>query len=148
VQLDHVACAGGLMQAVDVLRDDTAEVATGLEGRHRSVAVVRQRPGDRAPAEVAARPVPLPAGLARDEVAVCHRRVRPEAAGLAAVVRDPRLGGDARTGEYDDIAGGNHVRQRCDVRRTRLERQHVRAGNPLQCRTRTHLSRVTRVLDG
>ena len=46
VQLDHVAGAGGLVQAVDVLGDDAVEVAAGLESRDSSVSVVRVGSGD------------------------------------------------------------------------------------------------------
>ena len=108
VQVDHRAAACGPMQPVDVLRDRPDERADAFEIGQGVVAGVGPGPSHPRPADVAARPVPLPRLGGAQELAVLHRR---DATGAvrAAVVRDAGVGGDAGAGEGDERAAREDV---------------------------------------
>jgi len=74
VQLGHLAGACRLVQAVHVLGDDPGQQPAATEFRDGTMTMVRHRPGDVPPAEVAAGPVPAPSGGAPGEGLVGHRR--------------------------------------------------------------------------
>ncbi len=98
VQIHDVAAAGLGMEQVDVLGDHTGNHAGVFERGQRAVARIGQRGVHMAPAEVVARPVPLPKHRVGGELADCHRvarrRVRP------AVVGNPGVGGHPRAGQH------------------------------------------------
>ena len=110
MQLDDVLRAGRLVQPVDVLGDDSVQQAAPLQLGHGVVALVRGGPGDVPPAQVAARPVPLPGRGGAGERLVCHRLGPPGQPGRPAVVRDAGLGGQARPAQHDDPARPDQVR--------------------------------------
>ena len=87
--------AGSSMQSVDVLGDHS-----GQSGRFQvgecTVAGIRFRVTDSAPTKIGARPVTLLCVEGADELAVLHGRGADR--GRSAIVRDPRVGRDARTG--------------------------------------------------
>jgi len=74
VQFGHLGRSCRLVQAVHVLGDDPRQQPATAEFRDGTMTVVRHRPGDVPPAEVAAGPVPAPGGGAPGEGLVCHRR--------------------------------------------------------------------------
>ena len=96
MQVDDPARAGGLVQAVDVLRHQQPDSADVLGLRQGAVRVVRLGLAEAAPADQAARPV------ARPHQRVAHERLeldRPLPLPLTvetAVVGDPRLRAAAR----------------------------------------------------
>src|SRR5688572_21033943 len=108
------------MQAIDVLRDDTAHDTGVLERRERAMSCIRLRCGQARPAEQRARPVAAPIVFLVDELAVLQRRAWPRWRVDAAVVGNARLRGTARTGERDDPAAARHVHQCTDVHDGRL----------------------------
>lgn len=109
VQVDDVSAARLGMQQVDVLGDHAGDHRCILERGQRPVAGVGQRVVHVPPADVVARPVPLPerriAGELADRHRIAGRRLGP------AVVRNARVGGDARTGQHRDPPTGQHRHQ-------------------------------------
>src|SRR5690606_28143831 len=92
VQLDHLAAAGGVVESIDVLGDQTRDHAGLLEGRERAMSQVgpgrtKARPADHRP-----RPVAGPRGGVVDVGGEADRVAGASAGALAAIVGDPRLG--------------------------------------------------------
>lgn len=67
VQFNDVAAARALVQAVDVLRDETLDPSRVAEPRQRHVRPVRPRAADDGPADHAARPIAPPRGIGAEE---------------------------------------------------------------------------------
>ena len=87
-----------------------AEQAAALHLGHGLVAVVGSGPGDVPPAQVAARPVPLPGRGGAGERLVGHGLGPPGQAGRAAVVGDAGFGGQPRPAQHDDPAAPEQTR--------------------------------------
>ena len=106
VQVDHRAAAGLGVQQVDVLGDHAGHHACVLQFGQRAVTGVGQRAIHVPPADVIARPVPLPKRLVGGELAdghrVARRRVRP------AVIGDARVRGHPRAGEHRNTPPVQH----------------------------------------
>jgi hypothetical protein len=100
VQLDDVAAARCLVQAVDVLRDHARDRTGVLERGEGAVAVVGARGGEPWPAHQRARPVALAHLGLLDELAVLHRRARLRR--RPAVVGDAGLRRATGAGQRDD----------------------------------------------
>src|ERR1700678_1499030 len=93
VQFRHGAGARGLVQPVDVLGDDSGDQAALLQLRDGDVSLVGGGVGDGAPAEMTARPVPLPRFLAAGESLVGHRLPAPLLSARSPVIRYAGFGG-------------------------------------------------------
>lgn len=114
VEFGDLGRARGLVQAVHVLGDDPGQQATPAEFGDGAVAVVRQRPGDAPPAQVAARPVPAPGGGAPGKGLVGHRRGAQGLAGRPAVVRDAGLGRQPGSAQHEHAAARDDVGERAE----------------------------------
>ena len=101
MDLDDLARARPLVEAVDVLRHDGADPAVLVELGEGTVAFVRLGPGERLEPEGVE--LPDPCRIPAERVDVRHlERVVPRPDPLRrAEVRDPRLGADAGAGEDD-----------------------------------------------
>ena len=109
------ARAAGLVQAVDVLRDDAADEIGVLQRGDRRVARVRRGPRDRAPAEIAARPVaPAAVGVAGERLKR-HRLAGTAGAGLPAIVRDPGFGRQSGAAQHHDSPAGDQLGEAIDL---------------------------------
>jgi hypothetical protein len=120
VKLERVFAPGGVVQPVDVLRDEAPDLAVPLRVRQRVVRRVGNRAlGEGAPPGERARPVALLVLLGAHELLVRHRlessRVR--AVG-GAVVGDVRLRGRARAGDDQQTVGArDELGERVHLRR-------------------------------
>ena len=106
VQLDDFLGrhAGGLVQPVDILRDDGAGLAAPHQRIDRAVAAIGLRAAEVILHREAAPPGLAPRLLGRQElVEIDRRHLRPDAAG-AAEIGDAGLGADAGAGEHDRAA--------------------------------------------
>jgi hypothetical protein len=74
MQLDDLTCAGGLMQPVDILRDDPAQHTGPLKRGDREMPRVGSRGGDPPPADMRAGPVPLPRARRPAKLGDRHRQ--------------------------------------------------------------------------
>ncbi len=93
---------GQVMQPVDVLRDETVELAPPFELDERTVRGVRFGVPERLEAFQLLVPVLGPRGLGRHEVLVVHGIARLPDSLRAAEVRDPGARGDAGAGEHQE----------------------------------------------
>ncbi|MNS92891.1 hypothetical protein D3C72_1270390 [compost metagenome] len=113
VQLDHVAAAGTLVQAVDILRDQRREPAVRAKARQRMVRGIGPRLPRHRPAQHAARPVALaPRVRAKEGLQRDRRRALPLSARIA-VAGDAGVGADAGAGQHEQARMALHeVEQR------------------------------------
>ena len=95
VQGDQSLGASSSMQSVDVLGDHSGKSGRLQVGEY-TVAGIRFRVTDSAPTKIGARPVTLLCVEGADKLAVLHGRSADR--GRSAIVRDSRVGRDARTG--------------------------------------------------
>ena len=103
VERDHVLGPRGLVEPVDVLRDDRGDLSPPLEVRERRVARVRRRGAERVVAHERAGPVALPLRVDAHELVVGHGRVALAVRALGApVVGDAAVRGEARARQRDD----------------------------------------------
>ena len=100
MQLHDVSRAGGMMQPVDVLRDDPVQHARLLKRGHRPVPGVGPRGDDSPPADVSAGPVALTSLRRSAELSDRHRQPSAERAARTAIVRDARLSRQARARQH------------------------------------------------
>ena len=101
VQVDHVRAAGGLVQPIDVLRDQLHYAILLLQMCQGAMRVVGQRGAQAAPADQAARPVALLRARLAHEV-LKHDRSGPFPAAVGvAVVRDSGFSAAAGTGQNE-----------------------------------------------
>ncbi len=133
VQLDHAGAAGGLMQAVDILRDQCLDMPGLLQPGERAMRVVGQGARHDRPAHHAARPIALPARVRFEKLAVLDRRARTPVAIGVAVAGDARVGADAGAGQHQQPRVAAHeVDQRLGIamwRTVGCERGGNRGGN-------------------
>ena len=99
MELDQALGPGGGVQPVDVLRDDARHDTQAFQPRERLVRRIRPSRAHPPPPCMRPGPVPLPCRRRADELRVGHRG--PDGLARTAVVRDPGIGGDARTGEHE-----------------------------------------------
>ncbi len=157
VEFDDAAASGGVVEAVDVLRDHARRHARRFEFGEGAVAAVRTCVPDARPPERRPRPVALPRGhalVARrhegvvlDRIARAVPRLRPAVVGDAAVGGEPRAreDGDAPSGEHGDegvegrvgIGGGRRVRQAWRRERKRAAPVRLAAMRGARCHTVT-----------
>lgn len=104
VQVDHVLRAGPLVQPIDILSDHPGHDPGRLHAGQRIVALVRFGRMHLMPAQVVARPVVAAKVGAGDELGVGDRVTRLGVG--AAVVREPRVGGEPGAGQRGDPASG------------------------------------------
>src|SRR4051794_21775459 len=101
MKVDDVAGSCGLVQAVDVLRDDPHDQPQVLELRNRMVATVGLGVPEVPPTQMAPRPITASGqGIAYERLIV-QRRASTSRTGGSAVVRYPRLCRDPCTTEDD-----------------------------------------------
>src|ERR1700733_6672481 len=129
VQLGHGTAAGRLVQPVHVLGDDPAQQPVPLELGHRQVPGVRRRPGDVPPAQMAARPVPLPRRRAPGERLVGHRLPAPRQPAGPPVVRNAGLRRQPRAAQDNHVAAAEKLNHHPERPRLapRLSRLRFRA---------------------
>jgi hypothetical protein len=109
VQLRHRARARRLVQPVHVLRDDPAHQPVPLERGDRAMPGIRCGPGDVPPAEVAARPVPLPRRRGPGELLVRHRLPAPRPPARSPVIRYAGLRRQPRAAQNGDVAATKNL---------------------------------------
>ncbi|MCY1217738.1 hypothetical protein D9M72_296630 [compost metagenome] len=116
VQLDHVAAAGTLVQAVDILRDQRAQAALLAQPGQRMVRAVGPRLPCNRPAQHAARPVALAPGVRAEEGLQRDRlRTLPLAVRIA-VAGDAGIRADAGAGQHEQARMAAHeVEQRVQL---------------------------------
>jgi len=102
VQVDDPARTGGLVQAVDVLRDEQPDQAAALSLGEGAVRVVGLGPPEAAPADQTACPVAGPHHGVTHEGLVLDRSLSLPLTVKPAVVRNPGLGAAAGAGEHED----------------------------------------------
>jgi hypothetical protein len=146
VQVDHVAVAGLGVQKVNVLGNDAGYHAVALQRGHRPVPGVGQGLVHVPPADVIARPIPLPEHRVRGELANRHRIARRRIG--TAIVRDAGVGGKsgarqhrhAAAGQQSDQLGGfrTHGRHLSESTDTQAPRRAVQDRRSTPCHgTRT-----------
>jgi hypothetical protein len=100
VQVDDVDTAGGLVQAIDVLRHQAFDPLLLLQASQCVMRVIRPRCSQAPPAHHAARPVAPTKLYVADKCLMHHRGSTLPDAISVAVVRNTRLGAAARAGQY------------------------------------------------
>ena len=99
VQRNDVVGAGLGVQPVNVLRDDAADQARAFQLDEREMRAVGLRLAHVAHAHECAGPVAVHLSRRMRELLERHRAALGQAAVFAAVIRNPRIGGDARAGD-------------------------------------------------
>src|ERR1700687_1910562 len=101
MQVDRLGAAGGLVQAIDVLRHQSLDTVLLLQARQGTMRIVGPRTAQPPPADQAARPV-APAGRRVAHKCLEHywRGAFPPAVSVA-VVRDAGFGAAAGAGENE-----------------------------------------------
>src|SRR5688500_876155 len=109
MQFDDAPAACGMVQSVDVLRDDAMHCAAPLELGERDVAAVRLRARNARPARRAARPVAPAGSFAPYEFLILNRSSHALRGCWAAVVRYAGLRAAAGAGENGDLPAAEQL---------------------------------------
>ena len=106
MQVDHISGTGRLVQAIDILRDDTRDDTPTFELRQRRVGGVRSSLAKACPPDMTTGPVTLSSLRIFEELLVRHGRVTTgEGTVRTSVVRNARSGRASRSGErYNSLA--------------------------------------------
>src|SRR4051812_37030306 len=110
------------MQSVDVLRDHAGQEPALLELGEASVTGVGPRARKAIPADERACPVAAPHGGVSQKIAVLDGAPGSRSCAGTPVVRDAALGADACSGERDESAASEDLRELPDARVGRLGR--------------------------
>src|ERR1019366_6426491 len=103
MQIDDLAAARALMQAIDILRNHAFDAPRVLEAREGVVRFARQHSAELTPTDCPPRPITLPCCEAADELLIGHGRLSLPGALAVTVVRNARLGAAPRTGQYHQV---------------------------------------------
>jgi len=104
VQFDDIAAAGLLVQAIDVLGHDHAQIARLLQLRQRPMRGIGRSLRQARPAQHAARPVTLAGSGVAAEFIALDGQASPAHAGVVTVVGNAGGGADARPGQHHHAA--------------------------------------------
>src|SRR5450830_77384 len=126
VQLDHILATGLVMQRVDVLRDQPADMLAVLQGGQRQVRLVWLRNAHPWPAQHRPRPITAARLWGGQELLVHHRRLAPAYAFAVPVVRDTRRRADSCPGQHQKTPFGHGPVQ--DIEVVFLMFEHVEHG--------------------
>ncbi|MCY1423255.1 hypothetical protein D9M71_389630 [compost metagenome] len=100
VEFDHVMAAGLVVQGVDVLGDQPADLSRALQPGQAVVGHVRLRQAHPWPAEHRPRPIAAPGRRGGEKLLVHHRLPAPPHALVVAIIGDARRCADAGTGQH------------------------------------------------